>query len=174
MDVRLRIMSALLCVAVPPVGQAVAQGMSANMPAEPATKAQVAVAHQIDRYIASINSGDVEAAKMLWNDSDDITFINTSGIHKAWPAINRTVHSSFRDKFITRDLRLVASPAIQVFGNTVIVEFMWDFDGVMTNGKELHTRGGRESQVYVRTSRRDWRLVHAHYSLQPPLVTPQS
>lgn len=174
MNVRLRIMLGILCLASTLPAQAVAGRTSTNGTEQTGTKAQADVARQIDRYIASINSGDVEAAKMLWDDSSDITFINTTGVHKGWPAIDSAVHSFFRDKFTKRDLRLVARPAIQVFGNTAIAQFIWDFDGAMTTGKELHTRGGRESQVYMRNGKHEWRLVHAHYSLQPPPITPQS
>ena len=162
----------ILCLTGPFPAQAARETASSMAAQPPTTEAQAAVAGQIDRYIASINSGDVESAKILWDDSSDITFINTTGIHKGWPAIDSAVHSFFRDKFTKRDLRLVARPAIQVFGNAAIAQFVWDFDGMMTSGKELHTRGGRESQVYVRTGKDEWRLVHAHYSLQPQPITP--
>jgi ketosteroid isomerase-like protein len=171
MTVGLKMMMAVSCLAAALPSQAIAQAPAASASA-PMSKAQAAVSRQIDRYVASINDGDVDAAKMIWADSGDITFINTTGIHKGWPAINGAVHAFFRDKFTKRDLRLVVAPAIQVFGNTAVAEFSWDFDGVMTSGKELHTRGGRESQVYIRSGKGDWRLVHAHYSLQPPPITP--
>ncbi|WP_176401070.1 YybH family protein [Sphingobium sp. Z007] len=173
MTMRLRIILGVLCLTPTFPAQATARDPSSSLAdARPASRAQTAVAGQIDRYIASINSGDVEAAKMLWDDSSDITFINTTGLHKGWPAINGAVHSFFRDKFTRRDLRLVAKPTIQIFGNAAVAQFIWDFDGTMTSGKELHTRGGRESQLYVRTGQHGWRLVHAHYSLQPPPITP--
>ncbi len=172
MIVRMKVAFGGLCLAAAFPAQGVAQDAPKNMTADAMTTTEAAVVHQIDRYVASINTGDVEAAKMLWKDSGDITFINTAGIHQGWSAINRAVHTFFRDKFTKRDLRLIAVPAVQIFGNVAIAEFTWDFDGIMTNGSELHTRGGRESQVYVRIGTRDWRLVHAHYSLQPPPITP--
>jgi len=172
MTVRLKMMAAVSCLAAALPAQVMAQAPSVGASAAPISKAQAAVARQIDRYVASINDGDIDTAKMLWADSGDISFINTTGIHKGWPAINGAVHTFFRDRFTKRALRLIVTPAIQVFGHTAIAEFTWDFDGVMTSGKELHTRGGRESQVYIQTGKGDWRLVHAHYSLQPPPIAP--
>lgn len=173
MKVGLNFAAATLYFAANFLPQAMAQDAPTATSAQPRTKVQAAVAHQIDLYVASINTGDIAAAKKLWKDSNEISFINSTGIHMGWTAINNAVHTFFRDNFTNRDLRLVAPPKIQIFGNTAIAEFIWDFDGTMTSGKELHTRGGRESQVYVRTGSNTWRMVHAHYSLQPAPIAPR-
>lgn len=128
---------------------------------------QQAVIANINAYVASINAGDNAAAKAIWLNSDDISFINSGGIHHGWAAIEKNVHSFFRDAFTKRDLRLTGEPVVQFFGNTAVAEFVWDFDGTMVSGKELHTRGGRESQVFIRVPKLGWRLVHAHYSTPP-------
>jgi hypothetical protein len=50
-------------------------------------------------------------------------------------------------------------------------EFNWDFVAALrANGQTIHNTG-RESQVYIRTPEKGWRLVHVHYS-GPPIGGP--
>lgn len=127
-----------------------------------------AVVDQVRAYIDSINSGDIALAKTVWSpDSANISFISAAGISVGWPQVERNVHVFFRDAFSARNMTLASEPVVQFHGDTAVVLFIWNFDGTFRDGRELHTRGGRESQVFEKIPGLGWRLIHAHYSVPP-------
>lgn len=148
---------------------------TAQDPAAPVMSGdQAYIVHQIEIYMRSIDAADPGMGAQVWLTTPEATFIHPLGEEKGWDQIQDDVYRKLMGQtFITRKLMLAGTPAIQVFGDSAVAEFHWDFHALLrSNDKSVHTTG-RESQVYVRLPGQGWKLVHVHYS-GPPIQMPSN
>ncbi|MFP7479440.1 YybH family protein [Terribacillus saccharophilus] len=121
----------------------------------------------ISKYAQSIdNASDINLASQIWLKSPEVSFIHPRGHEHGWEEIKKNFYGETMDNwFIKRKLNIY-NISIQVFGDTVITEFYWQFDATFKDGDQLRTEG-RESQVYIRNEESQWVLIHVHYSNMP-------
>ncbi len=126
-----------------------------------------AVSALVGRYVQSINDADTALAGDVWLKSDQVSFINPMGHETGWDAIVANVYEkAMRDAFSERKL-VPLDVAVNLFGDTAVAEFNWEFDAIRReDGVAIQTKG-RESQVCRRTDGGQWELIHVHYSGRP-------
>lgn len=128
------------------IGFGATQNTKAQLAKTPVTETASVVRRMVDVYVQSIVDADAKIGATV--------YVKTMG-----------------EMFTKRWLKLVGDTNIQVYGNAAVVEFNWDFVATLrANGQTIHTTG-RESQVYIDTPEKGWRLVHLHYS-GPPIGGP--
>ena len=123
----------------------------------------------LDRYVASIiHADDPALAKEVWANTPAVTLIHPRGHEHGWEEVRANFYeTTMADKFSRRELKVMNTPVIKVYGGAAVVEFEWDFVATRRNdGETLHNQG-RESQVYINTPDTGWRLTHVHYSRRP-------
>ncbi len=119
----------------------------------------------IDDYVLSVNQLDLELAASIWNQSEDISFIQPRGHQKGWEEVRKNFYLGAMSNFSERDLR-VKNVSIRILDeNTAWGDFYWDFNAKFKDGKEISTEG-RETQVWKK-EQGAWRIVHVHYSGMP-------
>ncbi|MBR1859401.1 MAG: DUF3225 domain-containing protein [Selenomonadaceae bacterium] len=69
------------------------------------------------------------------------------------------------ETFSKRELQ-IQDVYIEIYGDTAVVVFYWDFPAVFRKDGSNITTHGRESQVLRRT-KDGWKIVHVHYSNMP-------
>lgn len=119
----------------------------------------------LDLYRRSIiHADDPALAEQVWANTQDVSFTHPRGHASGWQQIKQNFYGkTMGETFSSRELTLVGTPAIRLYGDAAVVEFQWDFVAtVRADGSQRHTTG-RESQVYVKRPE-GWRLVHVHYS----------
>ena len=126
-----------------------------------------ALAALVEKYVQSINDVDLALAGEVWLTSDRVSFIYPRGRETGWDAIMENFYGkTMRDRFSKRNLT-PRDIAVNLFGDTAVVEFKWTFDATRReDGLEIQQMG-RESQVYRRADDEQWKLVHIHYSGPP-------
>lgn len=129
---------------------------------------QRAIKTAISQYVDSIDSADLQLAAKIWLTSPQSSFIHPRGHEVGWKQISENFYgTTMGATFTKRHLELTSAPRINVHGKSAVAEFDWDFVATRRdNGAQLHTTG-RESQVWVNTPGKGWRLVHVHYSGPP-------
>lgn len=138
----------------------------AAIPNTGSTQDIAAIKKVIGQYADSITNYNLKEAERIWQTDDRTTFIHPRGNEYGWKAIRdhfygTTMHEHFSKRHLyVRDIN------IQVYGDSAVAVFYWDFPAVFrTDGTEVTTHG-RESQVYERT-KDGWKIVHVHYSQMP-------
>lgn len=124
--------------------------------------------HLVQLYRDSIDHAENAClAAQIWEQSEHASLIFPLGNVCGWQAIRDHFYKAvMADKFTQRVLTLTTTPRIDIWGNTALVQFDWEFTATArADGSPVLTRG-RESQVW-RQSQDDWRLFHVHYSLLP-------
>ena len=129
---------------------------------------QLQIRHLVEQYVDSIESADLAVAAKVWSKSARISFIHPRGTEVGWEEVAQNFyHATMSQHFSKRALRLAGDPRIDVFDDSAVVVFAWDFVATRRdNGKVINTRG-RESQIYMNILGEGWRLVHVHYSGMP-------
>ena len=119
----------------------------------------------VDLYRRSIiHADDPSLAEQVWADTPDVSFTHPRGHASGWQANRRNFYGkTMGETFSKRELTLVGTPVIQLYGDAAVVEFEWDFVATVRADGSLRHTTGRESQVYVKRPE-GWRLVHVHYS----------
>lgn len=128
--------------------------------------AKNALLTQIERYRDSIvHADDAVRAEQVWAMLPETSFIHPRGHEHGWEEIRKNFYGKTMGMtFSKRDLRLVNTPAIHVYGDAAVVEFNWDFTATVRQDSSRKHTTGRESQVYINMPGLGWRLVQVHYS----------
>lgn len=125
-----------------------------------------AIKKVIDQYADSITNYDLKEAERIWQTDDRTTFIHPRGNEYGWKAIRDHFYGTTMHEHFSKRHLYVRDISIQVYGDSAVAVFYWDFPAVFrTDGTEVTTRG-RETQVYERT-KDGWKIVHVHYSQMP-------
>lgn len=125
-----------------------------------------AIKKVIDQYADSITNYDLKEAERIWQTDDRTTFIHPRGNEYGWKAIRDHFYGTTMHEHFSKRHLYVRDISIQVYGDSAVAVFYWDFPAVFrTDGTEVMTHG-RETQVYERT-KDGWKIVHVHYSQMP-------
>lgn len=125
-----------------------------------------AIKKVIDQYADSITNYDLKEAERIWQTDDRTTFIHPCGNEYGWKAIRDHFYGTTMHEHFSKRHLYVRDISIQVYGDSAVAVFYWDFPAVFrTDGTEVTTHG-RETQVYERT-KDGWKIVHVHYSQMP-------
>jgi ketosteroid isomerase-like protein len=154
------------------IGFAATQNTKAQLAKTPVTETSSVVRRMVDVYVQSIVDADANLGDTVWCPTPDVSSIEPRGSEQGWEQISSVFYvKTMGEMFTKRLLKVVGDTNIQVYGNAAVVEFNWDFVATLrANGQTIHTTG-RESQVYIETPDKGWRLVHVHYS-GPPIGGP--
>lgn len=122
---------------------------------------------KISQYEKSIGEADLKLASEIWLDSDEVTFIHPKGHEHGFEEIQQNFYiKTMRERFSKRKLTAY-NIEMQIYNNTVIAEFYWDFVAQFKDTGDIHKTKGRETQVFVKNSNGEWKLAHVHYSSMP-------
>ena len=124
---------------------------------------------KISQYEKSIGEVDLKLASEIWLDSDEVTFIHPKGHEHGFEEIQQNFYiKTMRERFSKRKLTAY-NIEMQIYNNTVIAEFYWDFVAQFKDTGDTHRTKGRETQVFVKNSNGEWKLAHVHYSSMPAI-----
>ena len=125
-----------------------------------------AIEQLLATYAESVNKADITLAATIWLTEGKPIFIHPRGTERGWGEITRNFYGiTMGDMFTKRELCL-KDISIEVFGDTAVAIFLWDFYAtVREDGSPLDTHG-RETQV-LRKIDGQWRISHVHYSNMP-------
>lgn len=128
--------------------------------------ARAEIVKKIEMYRDSIiHAESPELAATVWDATPEASFIHPRGHERGWDAIRENFYQkTMATLFSRRELRLTSAPAIHIYGDAAVAEFDWEFTAQPRDKGNERRTSGRESQVYVRRTGGDWRLVHVHYS----------
>jgi len=127
------------------------------------------ISAQLNNYLRSIDAADLGLAATVWDTADTVSMIHPRGHQRGWQQISQDFYiKSMAAPFRERKLKCVGIPEIQVYGDSAVVTFYWEFAAVLKSTGAAVNERGRETQVYVQLPKKGWRLVHVHYS-GPPL-----
>ena len=118
-------------------------------------------------YARSIDAADPALGAKVWSTSADVTFIHPRGHEHGWNEIKSNVYGRLMGGMFSERKQSVRDESVRVFGDAALAEFYWVFDAKLRNGGAAVQTKGRESQVYRKTGRTTWALVHVHYSGMP-------
>lgn len=130
-------------------------------PGEVESPEKSAVRSRVEDYLNMVSSLDMEIAKGLWAERDDISIITPRTQFFGFYDITQNFLIKTFSSLQSRKLHTL-SEAINVNGDSANVQLYWVFDTVDAGG-EAHQTRGRESLIFEKISG-EWRLVHVHYS----------
>ena len=125
-----------------------------------------AIESLIATYAESIDKADTGLGAKIWDTEGNAVFIHPRGTESGWGEVATNFYGkTMGETFSKRSLR-PKDLSIEVFGDTAIVVFLWDFYAtVRADGSPLETHG-RETQVLHRLNG-SWKIAHVHYSNMP-------
>jgi ketosteroid isomerase-like protein len=115
----------------------------------------------LDRYVKSVEEADEAILRELWVRADDASYVNPMQRLRSWGEVQGFWQGFLKSGFTRRELK-PDNVVINMAGDVAWAVFDWEFNGIQTDGKPMHSRGW-ETHVYQRTDR-GWRITHAHYS----------
>lgn len=118
-----------------------------------------------DQYITSINEVDIDLARRIWSQTEQISFIHPRGHQRGWDEIKNEFYLGAMGPFAVRRLEFREISIHLMNEDTAWAEFYWDFEATFPDGKPLATTG-RETQV-LKKEPDGWKIVHIHYSGPP-------
>ncbi len=126
-----------------------------------------AIHHLIEQYAKAVDTVDLNLLSQVWSHSPEVSFIYPLGEEHGFDAIEQHVFQNVMGgMFSARDLE-PRNVEIHVSGNAGWSEFHWTFHATMRKDGSAITTHGVETQVYRKESGK-WRLVHVHFSEEPP------
>ena len=119
-----------------------------------------------NKYLQSINAGDVALASQVWLHSPDVLVVTPVGRFKGWDSVQRDIYvNSFTKEFTERNLQ-ASNVSIVVAGDAAWVVYDFVYTAKRADGQPFTSKGW-ESHGYQRTAD-GWRIAHLHYSVPPP------
>ncbi|MFR9650276.1 MAG: nuclear transport factor 2 family protein [Rikenellaceae bacterium] len=141
--------------------QAVAKKLYSD---EPQCVEREAVRGRVHDYFDMVSNLDMDIAKGLWAERDDVSIITPRGHFVGADSIMNDFLLKAFSKMQYRKLSSI-SEVINIYGDSANVQLYWIFDTIDANG-EKHQTKGRESLIFSKIDN-EWRLVHVHYSRMP-------
>ncbi len=120
----------------------------------------------IQNYAKSVDNIDIPLAEQFWQTDNRVSFIHPRGNEYGWNQIKDNFYGKTMGETFSRRQLQIKDINIQVYGDTAVAVFHWDFPAVFRKDGSPITTHGRESQVFTRTPN-GWKLVHIHYSNMP-------
>jgi len=118
-----------------------------------------------NKYLQSLNTGDVALASEVWLNSPDVLVVTPIGRYQGWERVERDIYPGFVKEHPERNAQ-ASNVSIVVAGDAAWLVFDFVYAAKLADGKPLVAEGW-ESHGYRRTPD-GWRIAHLHYSLSPP------
>ena len=125
-----------------------------------------AIKDVIALYAKSIDAANPDMAKDIWQTDERTTFIHPRGNEYGWEDIKADFYGKTMGESFSKRHLDVHDISVQVYGDSAVAVFYWDFPAVFRADGSPITTHGRETQVYERTAD-GWKIVHVHYSNMP-------
>jgi len=127
---------------------------------------KTAIRQLLDTYAKSIDGADIELAATIWATDENRIYIHPRGTERGWSQVVKNFYGETMGRMLDRRRLDIKDVDIEVFGDTAIAVFEWEFHAVLRESGSPLVTHGRETQVL---RRRDgaWRIVHVHYSGMP-------
>ncbi|HET9804160.1 MAG TPA: aminopeptidase P N-terminal domain-containing protein [Candidatus Acidoferrum sp.] len=120
----------------------------------------------VSLYTRSIDTCDTSLAAEVWLDSPSTTFIHPLGHEHGFAQIKENIYEKLFGQLFSERKLVAHDIAIDVSGDSAVVEFYWDFNAKFRKDGSPIATHGRETQIYFRHDGA-WRLAHVHYSGMP-------
>jgi len=122
----------------------------------------------IEKYARSVGEDDVSLAAEIWSREQDVSMTYPFGEAHGFEQIKQNVYQGFLSS-ITEGKLTVHDVSIHVYGDTAWAEFLWHFEAKLRANGSPVSSNGRETQLYRKGDRGDWRIIHVHYSAVVPM-----
>lgn len=127
---------------------------------------KTAIRNLLATYAESIKTANPDMAVDIWQMTEQTTYIHPRGNEYGWNAIKTNFYGkTMGERFTQRELQ-IHDIHINIYGDTAVVVFFWDFPAVFRSDGTHITTHGRETQV-LRKMDGSWKIVHIHYSNMP-------
>ena len=117
-----------------------------------------------DKYLQSINTGDIALASEVWSQSQDVLVVTPIGRFKGWESVQRDIYAHFVKEHPVRNVE-ASNIIIVLAGNAAWLVYDFAYTAELANGLKFLSKGW-ESHGYQRTAK-GWRIAHLHYSVPP-------
>ena len=123
----------------------------------------VSVETAVQFYVRTVNNADAALGANIWHTGPKSTLIHPRSEDVGWDEIRKNFYEHRLGTLYTeRDFK-IKDLHIEVWRNTAVAFFYWDFDGKLrSDGTAIHHEG-RTSLVFNRAGQ-GWKLFHAHVS----------
>lgn len=115
-----------------------------------------------DKYLQSINTGEIALASQVWLQSPDVLVVTPIGRFNGWESVQRDIYANFVREHPVRNVE-ASNLSIVVAGDAAWLVYDFVYTAALANGQRLISNGW-ESHGYQRTAN-GWRIVHLHYSV---------
>jgi ketosteroid isomerase-like protein len=126
---------------------------------------RAAIEQVFNKYLQSLNTGDVALASQVWLQSPDVLVVTPVGRFEGWDSVRNDIYPNTVKQFSERKVQ-ASNVSIVVAGDAAWLVYDFVFTATLANGKPFTSKGW-ESHGYLRTAN-GWRIVHLHYSVPPP------
>ena len=130
-----------------------------------ASQDRSAIEQVFDKYLQSINTGDIALAAQVWSQSPDLLVVTPIGRFKGWESVQRDIYANFVREHPVRNVE-ASNIVIVMAGDAAWLVYDFVYTAELANGQKFLSNGW-ESHGYQRTAK-GWRIAHLHYSV--PLV----
>lgn len=125
-----------------------------------------AINQLLANYVESVNKANIDLAASIWATDSNPVFIHPRGTERGWNEVAHNFYGiTMGETFSKRDLQL-KDVSVEVFGDTALAIFFWDFYATVREDSSLLETHGRETQL-LRKIDGAWRIAHVHYSNMP-------
>ena len=118
-----------------------------------------------NKYLRSLNAGDVALASQVWWQSPDVLVVTPVGRFKGWDSVQNDIYANTVKEFPERNVQ-ASNVSIVVAGDAAWVVYDFVFSAKRADGQAFTSKGW-ESHGYRRTAT-GWRIAYLHYSVPPP------
>ncbi|WP_294176413.1 AtzH-like domain-containing protein [uncultured Selenomonas sp.] len=121
----------------------------------------------VDLYKKTLNDANTALADSIWQSGPKTSMVHPRGEDVGWENIRQHFYIDRLQKLYTERHFEFRDLEIEVYRDTAIAMYTWDFHGKLrSDGTEIEHKG-RTSQTYRRTSQEGWKILHAHISGMP-------
>lgn len=129
------------------------------------SKDRADVEQVFDKYLQSLDTGDVTLASQVWLNSPDVLVVTPVGRFQGWDSVRNDVYANMVKVFPERKVQ-AKNVSIVVAGDAAWLVYDFVYTAKRADGQPFASKGW-ESHGYRRTAS-GWRIVQLHYSVPPP------
>ena len=121
----------------------------------------------VDLYKKTLNDANTTLADSIWQPGPKTSMVHPRGEDIGWENIRQHFYIDRLQKLYTERHFEFRDLEIEVYRDTAIAMYTWDFHGKLrSDGTEIEHKG-RTSQTCRRVWQGGWKILHAHISGMP-------
>ncbi len=125
------------------------------------------VEEYVDLYKKTLDDANIALAESIWQPGPKTSMVHPRGEDIGWENIRQHFYIDRMQKLYSKRHFVFHDLDIEVYRNTAIAMYIWEFCGTLrSDGTEISQKG-RTSQTYRRMSQEGWKILHAHISGMP-------